>query len=100
MIAPGVGTVVGAIAFGILGGITANSLAEYLTKWIFDLAPTTALDHAYVFFELSPSCTNDEVNRRFRQLALVLHPDKGGSYEKWLQLQVYQQSIKMSREGR
>jgi hypothetical protein len=97
---PGIGTAIGAVVGGAAAGIAANSISTYLTKWIFDLSPSAALDRAYAFMGLSPTCTNEHVNQRFRHKALVMHPDKGGTTEQWLQLQVFQQTIKMSREGR
>lgn len=90
----GIGTLIGCV----VAGTVAKALSSHLTTKMFDLAPSAALDHAYQFMELSPTCTNDRVNERFRELAKVYYPDKGGSAMLWLQLQTSQQIIKMARE--
>jgi hypothetical protein len=44
------------------------------------------LEDAYKFLELDPGATMDEIKSRFKRLALIHHPDKGGSYPNWYKL--------------
>lgn len=97
---PGIGTVFGGIIGGLVGGVSAGILSDYLTQWIFGLPPTVALENAYNFLGVSPYCTNEEVNKVYHQLALKYHPDKGGSTEQFLRLQISVALIKQSREGK
>ncbi len=95
---PGVGTILSAIIGGLVGGVSVGMISDYLTRWIFDLPPTIALENAYNFLGVSSSCTNEEVNKAYHRLALKYHPDRGGSEEQFLQLTVNVAIIKQSRE--
>ncbi|CAF1399058.1 unnamed protein product [Rotaria sordida] len=97
LIAPGIGTVIGGLAGGILGSSAAAALSKWLTEYFFDLPPTVALEKAYTFLDLKPSCTNSEINSQFKKLALKYHPDKGGSAEDFHKLQVSVAIIKQAR---
>ena len=44
------------------------------------------LKDAYKFLELDPGATMEEIKSRFKRLALIHHPDKGGSYPNWHKL--------------
>ena len=82
-----------------VGAATINALCELLTEAIFDLPKTAALDDAYKFLGLDHKATNDQINKRYRQLALIYHPDKeGGSEDKFIKLQSYVCIIRASRE--
>lgn len=38
-------------------------------------------NNAYKIFELKSSCTDEEINKQFKKLAMKHHPDKGGNPE-------------------
>ena len=83
----------------VVGAATLNALCELLTEAIFDLPKTAALDDAYKFLGLDHKATNDQINKRYRQLALIYHPDKeGGSEDKFIKLHSYVCIIRASRE--
>ncbi|CAF0736822.1 unnamed protein product [Didymodactylos carnosus] len=95
---PGVGSLVGGVVGGLLGSSGAAALSKWLTEYFFDLPPTAALEKAYKFLDLKPSCTNSEINSAFRSMALKYHPDKeGGSAEDFHKLQVAVAIIKQAR---
>lgn len=97
MVCPGVGTVIGGVAAGVLGSTAAAALSRWLTEYFFDLPPTVALEKAYEFLGLKASSTNAEINTQFKKLALIYHPDKGGSAQDFHKLQVSVAIIKESR---
>ena len=94
---PGPGAWIGAIAGGMYGSTRAADWSKHLTEWLFDLPPTVALEKAYAYLEIKPSCTNTEVNVAYRHLALKYHPDKGGSAEAFQKLQFATAIIKQAR---
>jgi len=94
---PGYGTLAGAVIGGIAGSIGASALSEWLTEYFFDLPKSIAVENAYKFLQLSPSCSNTEINGRYRKLALQFHPDKGGNAEDFHKLQVSVAIIKQAR---
>lgn len=91
------GALGGAIAGSVIGSKTAEYLSDRLTVWIFGLPKEEALAKAYLFFELSSSASNSDINSRYRKLALEYHPDKGGDKEMWTKLQYYLAIIREAR---
>jgi hypothetical protein len=55
------------------------------------------LKDAYKFLELDPDATMDEIKSRFKRLALIHHPDKGGSYPNWYRLKTAMTIIERER---
>jgi hypothetical protein len=53
-------------------------------------------NEALVFMGLKPNFTREELIRRYRTLVLKYHPDKGGSTENFLKLQVYKEQLERS----
>ncbi|CAF2776047.1 unnamed protein product [Rotaria sp. Silwood2] len=94
---PGYGTLVGAVVAGVAGSFGASALVEWLTEYFFDVPKSVAVENAYKFLTLSPSCSNDEINGRYRTLALRYHPDKGGNAEDFHKLQISVAIIKQAR---
>ncbi len=97
MIAPGYGTVIGAFAGGAAGSFTASAFSEWLTAYLFGLPKHVAVENAYRFLDLSPSCSNVELKTQYRTLALRYHPDKSGNPENFHKLQVSTAIIKQAR---
>ncbi|CAF1094671.1 unnamed protein product [Didymodactylos carnosus] len=93
-----VGAIIGAFAGSIFGSIAAAALANVLTQKIFDLPKSVAVENAYRYFDLRQSCSNGEVNSAYHRLALQKHPDKGGSKEEFIELQVNLALIKKHRD--
>jgi hypothetical protein len=97
LLVPGIGSVIGGFAGGIIGSTAAAAFSKWLTEYFFDLPPTVALEKAYGFLNLKPSCTNSDINVQFKKLVLKYHPDHGGSAEDFHTLQVSLAIIKQSR---
>ena len=97
IIAPGYGTVIGAVAGGAAGSFTASAFSEWLTEYLFSLPKQVAVENAYRFLGLSPSCSNVELKIQYRTLALRYHPDKGGNHADFHKLQVSTAVIKQVR---
>ncbi len=93
-----IGAAIGGIAGSLIGGFTASALSKMLTKEIFDLPKSKALEDAYKFMGLYHRCSNEEVNQRYKELALKYHPDKGGDEKMFQKLPVYVSIIKADRE--
>ena len=93
-----VGAVIGGTIGTIVSAVTAGALVDQLTKTIFDLPKDVATEKAYYYFGLSQSASNQDINEAYRRLCLQHHPDKrGGSAEKFLELQSNMGIIKMHR---
>ena len=96
-----VGALWGALGGAMVGGlgmsISAQWISDRLTQRMFGLPKSVALEKAYDFLGVPPSASNSEINSRFRQLALLYHPDKKGNEEQWMQLQYSQALIKAAR---
>lgn len=92
---------VGAIIGGVFGGIASatamTALSDWATQKLFNLPKEEALENAYRFLGLTYGASNYQINASFRRLALEYHPDKGGSYENWHQLQLSMGLIKVSK---
>ncbi|CAF1587942.1 unnamed protein product [Didymodactylos carnosus] len=95
---PGIGTLIGGTIGGFVGSVGTSSLSQGLTEYLFDLPQSVALENAYKFLNLSPSCSNDEINRSCRTLALRFHSDKDGKTEDFQKLQISVAIIKEARE--
>ncbi|CAF0816552.1 unnamed protein product [Adineta ricciae] len=96
-ILPGYGTLIGSVLGGVAGSLSASALVDWLTQYFFDLPKTVAVENAYKFLSLSLSCSNDEINKKYKQLALQYHPDKGGNAESFHKLQISVAIIKQAR---
>lgn len=98
MIAPGCGTVAGAVLGGAAGSFTASTFSEWLTEYLFNLPKQVAVENAYRYLGLSSSCSDVELKKQYRTLALLYHPDKkGGSSEDFHKLQISTAIIKQAR---
>lgn len=92
------GAVIGGAIGTIVSAVTAGAVADWLTKTIFNLPKDVAIEKAYYYFGLSQSASNQDINEVYRRLCLQHHPDKrGGSAEKFLELQSNMGIIKMHR---
>lgn len=96
-ICPGYGTLIGAVVGGIAGSAAASAFSEWLTSYFFNLPKSVALENAYRFLDLPSSCSNGDINTRYRTLALESHPDKGGNAEDFHKLQISVAIIKQAR---
>jgi hypothetical protein len=94
-----IGAVIGGVVGGLIGQISANSFSDWITSKIFDLPPSEALENAYNHLGLDHSASHSEINRRFRQLSLRHHPDRGGNKEEFVKLNQMMAVIKVSIEG-
>lgn len=94
-----IGAVVGTVVASIIASKTAEYLSGRLTEWIFGLPREETLARAYEFLNLSSSASNSDINSRYRHLALVYHPDRGGNRDMWLRLQYYVAVIRQAREN-
>ncbi|XP_057669715.1 uncharacterized protein LOC130901980 isoform X2 [Diorhabda carinulata] len=92
------GTIIGGILGGILGGKASIELIDRYTLHIFDLPRSEALENAYNFFGLTKDAVNNDINKAYRQKCLQYHPDKGGSEDKFFEVQVQMSIIKAARE--
>uniref|UniRef100_A0A914P0J2 J domain-containing protein n=1 Tax=Panagrolaimus davidi TaxID=227884 RepID=A0A914P0J2_9BILA len=78
--------------------MTAAHFSEEFTQWFFDLPKTEALEKAYNALEVHHTASNSEINRAFRSLSMIYHPDRrSGSEERFMELQIYMAIIKAAR---
>ena len=91
------GAFVGGIIGGIGGSIAGGNIFQICTEKFFDLPKTAALAKAYDYLRVHHKDDNSKINTAYRKLALEYHPDKGGSREKWIDLQISLQTIRMAR---
>jgi len=94
---PIVGTFVGGLLGAAVAELGAKELLSRITRNLFDLPKTTALEKAYNYLEVHHEAPNDELNSKFRKKCLEYHPDKGGDITKFHELQYNMSVIKMSR---
>lgn len=71
-----IGSIVGGVVVGVVASQLAAALSDWLTRKIFDLPKSVALENAYNFLGLHRSATNSDINSRYRKLALQWHSDK------------------------
>ena len=60
---------------------TQNNETRTETEWRDD-----ELENAYELLGVNYDATMDEIQSRYRRLALIHHPDKGGNYDDWHKL--------------
>uniref|UniRef100_A0AC34FCR7 J domain-containing protein n=1 Tax=Panagrolaimus sp. ES5 TaxID=591445 RepID=A0AC34FCR7_9BILA len=87
------GAVVGGVGWGIFGA----ALSDVLTREIFDLPKTEALEKAYRYLGVHHRASDAEVSEAYRKRLLIDHPDKGGSNEAFYKLQTYIAIIHVAR---
>jgi hypothetical protein len=92
---------IGLVAGGFIGGIVGSKLGEtlsnILTQKLFGLPKEEALENAYNFFGVKMTASNNEINTSYKNLCLRHHPDKGGSEEKFIEVQTNLAVIKEAR---
>ena len=97
------GMLVGGVAGGVLGSFMGADMFrnwfEEKTEEILSCPANIAVEKAYDFFGLSPTCTNADINKRYKELSLRYHPDKGGDTEKFVELQTHHAILKAARDG-
>ena len=95
------GVAVGALVGGLVGGLIltefANEVVDLLTRCLFGLPQSEALENAYNFLEITPEASNSDINSKYRHLSLKYHPDKGGKRDDWTRLQYSMAVIKEAR---
>ena len=62
--------------------------------------PPMPLVDAYVFLGLPQTATMEEVNRNYKRLAAIYHPDKGGYAEAMVILNNAYERIKKEKKGK
>ena len=116
-IGTGVGTLLGGPIGGAIGGTLGSSigglfggvygskkgiewsqaLCDWLTLNFFDLPKDKAVENAFIFMNLNYHCSNQEINKRYRELCFQYHPDKGGNVQDFQKLQTSMAIIRHSR---
>ena len=92
--------VVGAVSGAVIGSYIRRGvykLSDKLTTWIFGLPKDEALENAYRFMGISHRASDEEVKTRYKRLALMYHPDKGGDIDKWTRPQLSIESFQNNR---
>lgn len=92
-----IGAAIGAVTGGVVGAAASKALSEILTEKLFGLSRADALKNAYKFLSLPSDATGAEINSRYRQMCLRLHPDKGGDDKMWALLQCAMEVIRVSK---
>ena len=93
-----VGLVLGGVFGTFLGSECAAIVSDWITAKLFDLPKSVALENAYNFLGVHHSTSTIDLNKRFRELCLIYHPDKGGKAEDFHKLQYAWAVIKASKE--
>ena len=89
---------VGCFAGSLAGGWTASAATKAVLSDLLDVPKDAALAKAYAYFNVGKYASNDELNRQYRKMVRVSHPDKpGGSKEKFLELGVHWDVVRISR---
>ena len=83
-----IGLVLGGIFIGYIGAVTGNILTDVLTKDLFDLPQNEAIEKAYNFLGVNRGATDEEVRNAYKEKLFTYHPDKGGSNDQFLELQL------------
>ena len=60
----------------------AFDIGNYLSQGRSGGPETSKLNNPYELLGLSPRATNEEIKQRYKQLAIIWHPDKQGGNEK------------------
>lgn len=94
----GIGSLIGATIGGALSGNVGAKLIDWLTRTIFNVPKDVELENSFNFYCLSPAASNEQITSRYRELALVHHPDRGGTRENWDKLLWSTATIKASRD--
>ena len=98
---------IGAVVGAVVGGYAGQVVGTRLSRWMLNLlvgseggsSPEVGLHKAFEFMGLNPStATIRTVNKRYRKMALQMHPDKGGDPEDWAMLQVCMEIIRAHLE--
>jgi hypothetical protein len=92
------GLVAGSLIGGFFGANLAGNFSNWISRQLFDLPKDKALENAFKFMGLNHRATNQEINKRFRELCLKYHPDKGGSNDQFHQLQCCMAIIRISKD--
>ena len=97
-----IGVVVGGLAGGYLGSVMGADMFrnwfEKKTEGMLSCPADIAVERAYDFFGLSPTCSNADINKRYKELALQYHPDKRGDKDKFVELQTHHAILKAERD--
>jgi hypothetical protein len=72
-------------------------LSNWLNLYLFDLPKDKSVENAFLFMNLSHHASNEEINKRYRELCLKHHPDKGGKVEDFQKLQCSMAIIRLSK---
>ena len=92
-----IGMVIGGVVGGVIGFKGAECLADWFTRKMFGLPKDEAVENAFNFLGLKQIATTIDINKKFRELCLKYHPDKGGKAEDFYKLQHSMAIIKFSR---
>lgn len=98
-----IGTIIGGIVGGLVGSLIGNYTARRLFDYLASLFATTpreeALKNAYVFLGVQENVSEKELKAAYNRARLRYYPDKGGSHEDFLQLELHWQVIQAAREA-
>lgn len=92
-----VGIGVSAVAGGVVASCVGANLSATLTDFAFGLPKEAALENAYNYLGIHHNADNSDVNKKYRELCLKYHPDKGGNIKDFQKLQVSMQLIRCAR---
>lgn len=101
IIGPGgaaLGAATGCLVGSIAGGSLASTAVGQFLLWLFDLPADRQLAEALQHFGVGLHSSNEVINKRYHQLALKAHPDRGGSQEEFVKLGVYLDIIREHRK--
>ena len=93
-----IGVVAGGVVGGYLSSTVVNFLSDKLYEWLFGLPQDGALKNAFKYFNLNFDATNGQINAAYRKLCKKHHPDKGGTVEEFLFVQLNMAIIKASKK--
>ena len=94
------GSIVGSVIGAWIGSAAGQAFIEVFFANFFALTPDKGLNEAYAYYDANPSTSVEELNKKYRTLAKQHHPDKGGSQQEFLKLNLYLDVIRQDRQAK